>query len=82
MQLTLSTNGQLVLPAPMRRRLRLRARSMVEVEERDDGIFIRPARPVGAVDHIDFAPPGSLKFGPRDYALDRFAAAAGEDDSP
>ena len=82
MQLTLSTKGQLVLPAPMRRRLKLKARSKVEVEEREDGIFIRPARPARAFEPIDYVPPGGLKFGPRDQELDKFAAAAGEDDAP
>lgn len=82
MQLTLSTKGQLVLPAPMRRRLRLRARSKVEIEEREDGIFIRPAKPARPFEPIDYVPPGALKFGPRDHALDQFAAAAGEDDAP
>ncbi|MSU48249.1 MAG: AbrB/MazE/SpoVT family DNA-binding domain-containing protein [Opitutus sp.] len=82
MQLTLSTKGQLVLPAPMRRRLRLRARSKVEVEEREGGIFIRPTRTARSLEPIDFAPSGTLKFGPRDQELDKFAAAVGEDDSP
>ena len=82
MQLTLSTKGQLVLPAPMRRRLRLKARSKVEVEEREDGILIRPARSARAYEPIAHVPPGALKFGPRDRKLDEIAAAAGEDDAP
>ena len=40
MQVTLSSKGQLVLPAPIRRRLRLKARSKVELEERDGGVYI------------------------------------------
>jgi hypothetical protein len=63
--------------------LRLKARSKLELEEREDGVFLRPAKARrGAVEPIAYAPPGTLKFGPRDRALDQFAAAAGEDDAP
>ena len=83
MQLTVSSKGQIVLPAPVRRRLRLKARSKLELEEREDGLFLRPARTVkAAFEPIDYPPPGALKFGPRDHALDKFAAAVGEDDTP
>lgn len=82
MQLTLSSKGQIVLPAPVRRRLRLKARSKLELEEREGGLFLRPANTAKSRAPIAFAPPGSLKFGPRDHALDQFAAAAGEDDAP
>jgi AbrB family looped-hinge helix DNA binding protein len=71
MQLTLSSKGQIVLPAPMRRRLRLKARSKLEIEERDGGLFLRPARAPQVFEPIDYPPPGSLKPGPHDYALDR-----------
>jgi AbrB family looped-hinge helix DNA binding protein len=73
MQLTLSSKGQLVIPAPMRRRLRLKARSKVEIEERDGGLFIRPARSAKRVEPIDYPPAGSLKLSARDYALDDLA---------
>lgn len=79
MQLTLSSKGQLVLPAPVRRRLRLQPRAKLHLEERDGGLFLRPAT-VG--EPPEPLPPGALKFGPRDYALDRFAATVGEDDAP
>jgi len=70
MQLTISSKGQLVIPAPMRRRLSLKARSKVEIEERDGGLFIRPARRAKPIEPIEYAPPGSLKLSERDYALD------------
>ena len=83
MQLTVSSKGQIVLPAPVRRRLRLKARSKLELEEREDGLFLRPAKTrQAAFAPIEYAPPGTLKFGARDRELDRFADAAGEDDAP
>jgi AbrB family looped-hinge helix DNA binding protein len=82
MQLTLSSKGQIVLPAPVRRRLRLKARAKLELEEREGGVFLRPAQNHPAVAPIKSLRPGALKFGPADYALDKFAAAAGEDDTP
>ena len=71
MQLTLSSKGQIVLPAPMRRRLRLKARSKLEIEERDGGLFLRPAKAGPAFEPIDYPPPGSLKVNARMIALDR-----------
>ena len=79
MQLTLSTKGQLVLPAPLRRALGLRARSRVSVEERDGGILLRPVRSARAFAPIEYLPAGAIKLTPADYALDRMA---GEDDEP
>jgi AbrB family looped-hinge helix DNA binding protein len=79
MQATLSSKGQLVLPAPMRRLLGLRARSKVLIEERDGGIFIRPAGRSRSIVAIDYLPPGAIKLTERDYAMD---AMAGEDDAP
>jgi AbrB family looped-hinge helix DNA binding protein len=78
MQLTLSSKGQIVLPAPMRRRLRLKARAKLEIEERDGGLFLRPANAVPSLEPIDYPPPGSLKLGPRDYALDKLFAVESE----
>jgi len=71
MQLTLSSKGQIVLPAPMRRRLRLKARSKLEIEERDGGLFLRPAKAVPPFEPIDYLPAGSLKVSQRMIALDR-----------
>ncbi|MEO5959336.1 MAG: AbrB/MazE/SpoVT family DNA-binding domain-containing protein [Opitutaceae bacterium] len=83
MQVTITAKGQIVLPAPMRRRLRLRARSKVVVEEREGGIFIRTTSgTTEKIEPIDYPPRGALKFGARDYELDKFAAAVGEDDTP
>jgi len=79
MLLTLSSRGQLVLPAQMRRSLRLRPRAKVEAEEREDGIFLRPARAATAIEPIKYLPPGAIKFTQRDYDLDKLA---GEDMAP
>ena len=73
MQLTLSSKGQIVLPAPMRRRLRLKARSKLEIEERDGGLFLRPADAAPSFEPIEYPPPGSLKLSKWDYALDKLA---------
>jgi len=72
-QLTLSSKGQIVLPAPMRRRLRLKARSKLEIEERDGGLFLRPAKALQHFEPIDYPPPGSLKINHRMLALDKLA---------
>jgi AbrB family looped-hinge helix DNA binding protein len=69
MQLTLSSKGQIVLPAPMRRRLRLKTRAKLEIEERDGGLFIRPAKTVPPVQPIDYPAPGALKLDPWEHAL-------------
>jgi AbrB family looped-hinge helix DNA binding protein len=82
MQVTLSSKGQLVLPAPIRRRLRLKARAKLDLEERDGGVFLRPATRSASMAPVAHAAPGSLKFGPRDRALDQLAADLGEDDAP
>ncbi len=79
MQSTLSSKGQIVLPAPMRRLLGLKARSKVLIEERDGGIFIRPVPRKRGIDPIDYLPEGAIKLSESDYALDQ---AAGEDDIP
>ncbi len=82
MEITLSSKGHLVLPAPIRRRLQLKKRSRLEVEERDGRVFLRPkAEPKGTCP-VPPLPEGALKFGSRDYALDEFAEAVGEDDRP
>lgn len=73
MQLTLSSKGQIVLPALMRRRLRLKPRSKLEIEERDGGLFLRPARLSRTFAPIDYPPPGSLRVNKRMLSLDRLA---------
>lgn len=82
MEVTLSSKGQIVLPAPLRRRLRLKQRARLEVEERDGGVFLRLKDASAGVCPVTPLPAGALKFGARDYALDEFADAAGEDDLP
>ncbi|HVU25459.1 MAG TPA: AbrB/MazE/SpoVT family DNA-binding domain-containing protein [Opitutus sp.] len=42
MTTTLSSKGQLVLPAAARRKLRLSPGERLSVELRDDGVFLRP----------------------------------------
>jgi AbrB family looped-hinge helix DNA binding protein len=79
MQSALSSKGQIVLPAPMRRVLGLKAKSKVLIEERDGGIFIRPVSRKPRIAPIDYLPEGAIKLSESDYALDR---AAGEDDIP
>ncbi|HZZ56482.1 MAG TPA: AbrB/MazE/SpoVT family DNA-binding domain-containing protein [Opitutaceae bacterium] len=79
MEVRLSTKGQIVLPAGMRRRLGLQARSKVEIEEREEGLFIRPAGTKRRIAPIEYLPPGSVKLSEADYELDRKVA---EDDQP
>jgi len=79
MQLTLSSKGQIVLPAPIRRRLKLKARSKLEIEERDGGVFIRPASRQKAIEPIDYLPVGAIRPSKRDYALQDLA---GPDEGP
>lgn len=82
MQVILSSKGQLVLPAPVRRRLKLKKRARLDLEVRDGGVFLRPVGVEPPIEPIEYLPPGSIKFTERDYALDKFAAAVGEDDAP
>ncbi|MGH8017417.1 MAG: AbrB/MazE/SpoVT family DNA-binding domain-containing protein [Opitutaceae bacterium] len=75
MQLTLSSKGQLVIPAPIRRKYRLRARSKIELEERDGGLFIRPAAKVtAAIPAIEYLPPGVIRYSRADLAMMEHAA--------
>jgi AbrB family looped-hinge helix DNA binding protein len=79
MQITLLSKGQIVLPAHMRRRLRLRPRSVLDAEERDDGIFLRVVKSSKKIEPIEYLPPGAIKLTRRDYDLDDLA---GPDISP
>ena len=79
MQTTVSSKGQIVLPAPIRRVLGLRAKSKVLIEERDGGIFIRPVRKATTFAPIEYLPLGAIKLSESTYALD---AVAAEDDTP
>ncbi len=81
MQLTLSSKGQIVLPAPVRRRLRLKPRAKLELEEREDGLFLRPVAKARAIEPLDYPPPGSLKVSKRMLEMDRlFGFETGPDD--
>jgi AbrB family looped-hinge helix DNA binding protein len=71
MQLTLSSKGQVVLPAPMRRRLHLKPRAKLEIEERDGGLFLRSAKVSPRIEPIDYPAPGTVKVNKRMIALDR-----------
>ena len=82
MEITLSSKGQIVLPAHVRRRLKLKKRAKLELEERDGGVFLRPADNIPPFEPIDYPPPGSLKLSKFDYELDKFAAAVGGEDAP
>ena len=73
MQITLSSKGQIVLPAPVRRRLKLKKLAKLELEERDGGVFIRPVDYIPPFEPIDYPPPGSLKLSKWDYELDKLA---------
>jgi len=79
MQLTLSSKGQIVLPAHVRRSLRLRPRAKLTAEERDGGVFLRPVKPAAKIEPIEYLPVGSIKLTQRDYDLDKLA---GEDMPP
>jgi AbrB family looped-hinge helix DNA binding protein len=76
---TLSSKGQIVLPAPMRRLLGLRAKSKVQIEERDGGIFISPVSRKRTIAPIDYLHNGAIKLSEAEYALD---LSAGDDDVP
>ncbi len=73
MQLTLSSKGQIVLPALMRRRLKLKARSKLEIEEREGGLFLRPVDHIPTFEPIEYPPPGTLRVNRRMLALDKLA---------
>jgi AbrB family looped-hinge helix DNA binding protein len=77
MQLTLSSKGQIVLPAPMRRRLKLKTRAKLEIEERDGGLFLRPSKSVPTVEPIAYPAPGSLHLDPWEHALMSRSSDAG-----
>ena len=73
MLLTLSSNGQVILPVSVRRKLRLRAGDKLELEIRDGGVFLRPIGKLPAFEPIDYPPPGSLKVNQRMIDLDKLA---------
>jgi AbrB family looped-hinge helix DNA binding protein len=80
MQITLLSKGRIVLPAHMRRRLRLRSRSILEAEERDGGIFLRAVKFSKKIEPIEYLPPGAIKLTRRD--CEEMDALAGDDYPP
>lgn len=64
-----------MLPAPVRRRLRLKQRAKLELEERDGGVFLRPAGTLPAFEPIAYPPPGTLKVTKRMIEQDRLFGA-------
>ena len=71
MLLTLSSNGQVILPVSVRRKLRLRAGDKLELEIRGGDVFLRPVDKLPAFEPIDYPPPGSLKVNQRMIDLDK-----------
>jgi AbrB family looped-hinge helix DNA binding protein len=61
--LTVSSKGQIVLPAALRRRLGLGAGARIEVLEESDGLRLRLVRPIAAADLSSLA--GMVKAPPR-----------------
>ena len=59
--MTVSEKGQVTLPAELRRRYGLSGGSLVEIEARDDGLFLRRVRSVAELAGIlaDRAKPGA-----------------------
>jgi AbrB family looped-hinge helix DNA binding protein len=53
--LLVSSKGQIVLPAEMRRRLGMGAGARIEVLEESDGLKLRVVRPVATADLTDLA---------------------------
>ncbi|MEX2044081.1 MAG: AbrB/MazE/SpoVT family DNA-binding domain-containing protein [Opitutus sp.] len=77
MQISLSSKGQIVLPAPVRRRLKLKKRAKLELEERDGGLFLRPAKADPLIEPIAYPPPGSLKLDKWEHDLMNRSSDAG-----
>ena len=68
METTLSSKGQIVLPAAARRRLHLARGERLAVEFRDGGVFLRPMnapRAYKMVNHPVSGLPAMVPVGPR-----------------
>jgi AbrB family looped-hinge helix DNA binding protein len=47
-----SDKGQITIPADVRRKLGLKAKSRVEIQAREDGLLIRPMKSIGELSGI------------------------------
>jgi AbrB family looped-hinge helix DNA binding protein len=77
MILTLSSKGQLVLPAPVRRQLGLKPRARLRLTMGDGSVSLTPVAP--KAEPVPHLPPGSFRLAQRDYD---FAAMHGTDEPP
>ena len=77
MIVTLSSKGQLVLPAPVRRQLGLKPRARLRLTVADGSVNLAPA--TSAREPVPHLPPGSIKLSDRDYF---FADLHGTDEPP
>jgi AbrB family looped-hinge helix DNA binding protein len=71
MIVTLSSKGQVVLPAPVRRQLGLKPRTRLRLTMGDGWIELSPLR--RGKEPVPHLPVGSIRYDERDYALDRLA---------
>lgn len=72
MHLTLSSKGQIVLPAPVRRRLRLKPGARLNLQEKNGGVFLSPVGDeLPPFEPIEYLPPGSIKVTRRMIEQDR-----------
>lgn len=76
MIVTLSSKGQLVLPAPVRRQLGLKPRARLHLTVSEGRVELTPAASREPVPHL---PPGAVKPSERDYY---FAGLHGTDEPP
>jgi antitoxin PrlF len=75
-ELTVSTKGQIVLPAEIRRRLGLGPGSKLEIVEGPDGITLRPIRTIEHADVAALAGMIKARSNGRPRNLDDFDAAS------
>jgi AbrB family looped-hinge helix DNA binding protein len=71
MIITLSSKGQLVLPAPVRRQLGLKPRARLRLTMGDGCVSLAPV--AAKAEPVPHLPPGAVKLSQRDYDLDRLA---------
>lgn len=74
--ITISSKGQIVLPAEVRRRMGMGAGARVEVLEESDGLKLRVVRPVATVDVSQLAGLVKAPTGKRPRRLAEFNPAS------